>query len=176
MKMKLLTVLVLASTGSMAFAADAQKGSGFNEDDISTYHLLEKESVGNKSMDNILSTYHKEFQKRLKSINKEMDAYQASVEKDVYINIKEGEENIVSTEKLYLKNCSGEIKEEEVFNQCQQLKESIFNDQEKIKSLEIEKKNFQNKIATDRKNRLKGLYVNYKNLVGKSKAEYEAKK
>lgn len=148
----------------------------FDENNIDSFHLLKKETVGERSMDKILKNYHKEFQKRLKSINKEMFSYENDIFKQIDSNISKGEKNIARTEKLREKNCSGEITDESVHEECQSLEQSIFDDKEKIKSMKMEKKSFSGQIAVDKKNRVMALYTNYKNLVGNSKAEYESKK
>lgn len=186
MKTRLLTIAIMSIMSTSAFAETAKETvekveldrepSVFDENNHYSYELLEKESVGNRSMDKILSNYHKEFKKRVKTINKEMDSYMSDVFRDIDGNIKDGKKNIAATEKLIEKNCSGEITEESVHTQCQALKARVFEDGEKVKSMELEKVNFTGQIETDRKNSLKSLYVNYKNLVGKSKADYESKK
>lgn len=148
--------------------------ANFNEEDISTYSQLKVTSVGHEQLDGIFKDYHKDFLKQVKTINKEMDNYEKDIMKQISRNVKDADKAIKDNQKTYDKNCK-DVKSEEEHKQCETIKESIFNTEQKKKGIEVEKENFKNKIATDRKNRLRTLYVNYKNLVGKQKAEYESR-
>ena len=170
------STLAVASLFSMqVFAAEkaVDKTTGTdNLEDLKFYDSVQTIVTGDKAADKIFSSYHKNYIKFKNNINKEMDKYLVANIKAIDSEKKEGLKVVENTQKLFDKNCLDKetLKEQKNFDQCQTIKENIFNINEKIKNLDVETKNQKEKSHIDRINRLKKNYIDYKNISAKLKA------
>lgn len=177
--LSLATVVCLFS--SISFAEDLKKieidksPTAFDETNIYSYHMIEKEKTGDRSADRILKKYHSSFLKNVKSVNKQIDKNEKEINKDIDSNIKDGLKSKSRTQSIFDKNCQNPKKEEE-HKQCQELKESVFNAEQKMLEIEVERTNIINQLENNRTNKLKGYHNQYKNLVGKLKSQVESNK
>ncbi len=190
MKKILLTALTVSSLISVnAFAEDTKtiaedtkiqeaanaEPTVFNEKNVASFLLLEKTETNptDKKADKILSRYHKDFLKMVKSINKNIDSNVDKINSDIDSNIKQGVKVKSKILSDYDANC-GNPQTEAEHEECQKLKSNAFDIEEQVRGIENERKNILGEIETERANRLNKVYVQYKNMVGSLLSQVKA--
>lgn len=187
--LSLLSIALLSATNVYAAdtseSADATKTAEglslnkdpekFDENNHYSFHLVELEKLGDKQADKIAKNYHKSLLKSLKNTDKNINKNIQNISSDIDKNIEQGLAAQEKTQLTYDENCSSPKTEEE-HAQCQNLKENIFNIEEQVKGIKNEKENIIGQLEIERKNRHNKSYTQYKNLIGKLKAQVEAQK
>lgn len=175
-KIILTSILTLSLFTSFAYATEKKETNEKEQlSDVKFYDTVTETVFDDPAANKISKKYFSFYSKYVKQINKEMDKYKTEILNNIQDEKKDGEKIKLEQNELYEKNCK-DVKEEKDFNQCQAIKENIFNINEKIKELEVEIKNQKGQLETDRLNRLKKTYIDYKNRIGKLKAQVEANK
>lgn len=189
MKKILLTALTVSSLMSVNVFAEETKAEGvdkaqevvkaeptvFNEKNVASFLLLEKTVTNptDKKADKILSKYHKDFLKMVKSINKKIDSNIDKINSDIDSNIKQGVKVKSKILSDYDANC-GNPQTEAEHEECQKLKSNAFDIEEQIRGIENDRNNILGEVETERANRLNKIYVQYKNMVGSLLSQVKA--
>lgn len=165
-------ILALSLMGFFSFSVYAEDPIKIESEvkDLKFYNSLKVEKVKDKEANKILKNYFSEYKKNIKLIDKEMEAYKKDILKQIGQERKEGLKESKFQNSNIDKNCTEEaVKDEAVFNECQKLKENLFEITEGLKELDVKEKNEINRIDTDKLNRMSSLYVQYINNVNSLK-------